>query len=89
MHGPIVTHWKIQGDQFRLRVAVPANATATVDLPVAPADAVRERHLPAHLATGVRLLRGGQNHSIFQIGSGQYEFFGPWIHPQRGGAAIK
>lgn len=75
--GEVVSDWRREGGRLRLRVRVPAGATATVRLPTAEARAVRESGRPLALAPGVRGagLAGGRVAAV--VGSGDYLFEAP------------
>jgi alpha-L-rhamnosidase len=74
IRGPVSTHWEQSDGEFRLAVTIPANATAIVWLPAADADRVTEGGQPASSRSGVRLLRVEDDHTVFHIESGAYEF---------------
>jgi alpha-L-rhamnosidase len=68
IHGKIVSSWKIEGGTFRLQVTVPANTSATVELPAA--EGVTEGGKPAREAEGV----AERGKGVYEVGSGRYEF---------------
>ena len=76
VRGRIESGWNISDGQFRLRVTIPANATATVHVPSAEAADVTEGGKPAEKAEGVELLRREDGATVFAVGSGEYEFVG-------------
>lgn len=61
VYGPIKVDWKKENGQFKLKVSVPANTTATVILPLEKAKVVQ--------GEGVSLKKNKA-----EIGSGDYEF---------------
>ena len=75
--GEIQTAWKIEDGQFRLGVMVPANTTATIILPTADADAVREGDGPAGEAQGVTVVGAEAGTATYRVGSGRYVFTAP------------
>ena len=77
IRGKIVSDWKVVNGEFRLAVEVPANTTATVSVPIASLDQVRESGRPAAKARGVRFLRVENGRTVFEVGSGNYRFAGP------------
>ena len=77
VRGRIVSDWKTDREGFHLAVTVPANATATVSLPVPDAAKVREGELPASKAAGVKLLGVAGGRTLFEVGSGTYHFTAP------------
>jgi alpha-L-rhamnosidase len=74
IRGRIATSWKIEGAMLALAVTIPANTLATVFVPADDATAVTEGGKPAAEAAGVKFLRSEPGASVFQIGSGTYEF---------------
>jgi alpha-L-rhamnosidase len=76
VRGRIESGWNISDGQFRLRVTIPANATATVHVPSAEAADVTEGGKPAEKAEGVELLHRENGATVFAVGSGEYEFVG-------------
>ncbi len=77
VRGRIVSGWKIQDGRFILDVTIPANATATVSLPISDQGQVREGRRPASSSPGVRFIRSEAGRSLFNVGSGTYRFAGP------------
>ncbi len=75
--GPVAVHWRIDGTSFRLGVDVPLGITAEVAVPARSGDAISEGGLPWSKASGVRLLRRENKRTVFEVGSGHYEFVAP------------
>ncbi len=74
IHGPIASSWKVQGKEFALDVTIPANTTATVYMPAASEDTVRESGKPAAEAEGVKFLRAENGEAVYEVQSGSYKF---------------
>ena len=74
IRGTIASDWRRNGDQFTLKVTIPANTTATVYVPAKSGDSVTESGQPATHSRGVRFLRMENSRAIFAVESGQYEF---------------
>lgn len=72
--GPIQSDWKKEAGKLTLRVSVPPNTTAAVYVPSADPNRVTEGGRSATRAPGVRLLRSDRSASVFEVGSGEYEF---------------
>jgi len=73
-YGEAASGWKIDGDRLRVTVRVPPNARATVNLPGAQLQDVREGGSPLASAPGVtRSAQVGDTVAV-EIGSGNYEF---------------
>jgi alpha-L-rhamnosidase len=76
-YGTVSSAWTLQAGRFELRVAVPANSTATVRLPQAELSAVEEGGKPAAEILGPQRLRQDGGDVIAEIGSGEYAFSYP------------
>ncbi|MBN2183541.1 MAG: glycoside hydrolase family 78 protein [Sedimentisphaerales bacterium] len=72
--GEIVSDWKHTDDSFILKVAIPANTTATVFVPAGTDTEITESGIPAQNSSGVKFLRHENNYAVYEIGSGEYEF---------------
>ena len=73
-YGEIVSEWEIDGDTFRWHVRVPVNTTATVHVPAAEADSVRESGKSADRAAGVTSKGTEDGRAVFEVESGDYRF---------------
>jgi alpha-L-rhamnosidase len=74
IRGKILSDWQLTNGEFRLRLTVPANSTATVSLPIA--GGVLENGKPAAQCRGVKFLRTEGGRSVFELGSGRFLFSG-------------
>ena len=74
IRGPIVSHWRIENDQFHLNVTIPANTTATVILPARGLETVTAGDRPIAAIEGVKFQRIDNDGAVFAVGSGQYQF---------------
>jgi alpha-L-rhamnosidase len=72
MYGPIATEWRRDDRTFRLKVTVPANATATVTLPFA--GRATEGGAPLEKAPGVKVLEATATGIVVAVESGTYDF---------------
>jgi alpha-L-rhamnosidase len=70
IRGRIATHWSIEGDQLTLKVTIPPNTTATVHVPSTAPNDVR--------SAGIKPDRIDADAAVFTLGSGSYQFSGPW-----------
>lgn len=77
INGEIISEWRLEGDQFHLRVRIPPNTTATVYVPTTDPAAVTEGGQPAAEAEGVTLIKAADGGAVFEIGSGTYDFSAP------------
>jgi alpha-L-rhamnosidase len=75
--GKVVSAWKVAGGTFALDVEVPVHATATVHVPAANAEAVKEGGKPTASATGVRFVAMTDGAALFEVQSGRYRFTAP------------
>jgi alpha-L-rhamnosidase len=78
IYGKILAHWSIDNAQFRLRIAVPPNTTATVYLPTDQLESAKESGRSLSAAKGVRLLAPTQDCAAVEVGSGNYSFETHW-----------
>jgi alpha-L-rhamnosidase len=74
VRGRILSAWQLADGEFRLKVRIPANTTATVHVPAADGSQVTEGGEPAERAEGVNLLHVEDGAAIFTVGSGEYDF---------------
>jgi len=89
-YGEAASGWKLDRDRLRVTVRVPANARATVHLPGAQLEQVREGSSALSSTLGVtRAVQSGDT-VVVELGSGIYEFVydAPALAARvRGGAA--
>jgi len=73
-YGKLSSHWEIENDSFRLAIAVPANTTATVYLPVMDNSLITEggHNLSAVKEIHIEAIEKG--YMIVRVGSGNYRF---------------
>jgi alpha-L-rhamnosidase len=73
MYGRVLSEWEIKDGTMRIHVKIPTNTTATVTLPQAHPEDVKQDGKPL---TGAGNDTGG---TIVQLGSGDYTFNYPWV----------
>jgi alpha-L-rhamnosidase len=73
-YGEATSGWKIDGDHLRVTVRVPPNARATVNLPGAHLQDVREGSSPLASTAGVTRSTQVGDTVVVEVGSGNYEF---------------
>jgi alpha-L-rhamnosidase len=73
-YGLVSSEWKNNSKGFHWKVTVPANTTATLYIPAASLDAVKESGRPASRARGVGFARMEPGRAVFEVGSGNYNF---------------
>ncbi len=74
MYGRIISAWKIEGKTLSYRTTVPANTIATLYLPAASADAIREAGKDARQSKGVTFLKYENGKAVYTLASGTYDF---------------
>lgn len=74
IRGSIVSRWKLDGDQFRLEIAIPGNTTATVYVPAKSISDVTESGKAIEHAPNVKLVRMENGRAVLEVGSGNYKF---------------
>jgi alpha-L-rhamnosidase len=73
-YGEAASGWKLEGDGLRVTVRVPANTRATVHLPGARLEQVREGNTALTSTPGItRAIQEGDT-VLLELGSGTYEF---------------
>jgi alpha-L-rhamnosidase len=73
-YGEAASGWKIDGDRLRVTARVPANTRATVYLPAARLERVRERGSVLRSTVGVTKAIQSGDTVVVEVGSGNYEF---------------
>ncbi len=77
IYGRVSSGWELKDGQFLVTVEIPANTTATVNLPNAKVEKVQESGQP--LANAKGCARSSQNGrtAVVEVGSGRYQFSYP------------
>ena len=75
MYGNVSVDWEIVDNRFELAVEIPANTTATIELPNAVVESVTESRNP--LPSGFKARQDGKV-VVISSGSGRYSFSYPW-----------
>jgi alpha-L-rhamnosidase len=73
-YGDAASGWKLDGDRLTVTAIVPPNAGATVYLPGARLEQVREGDAPIALASGVTRSTQSGDSVVVEVGSGSYSF---------------
>jgi alpha-L-rhamnosidase len=77
LYGPVASGWELKEGQVQVTVEIPANTTATVNLPQARLEKVQEGGQPLAGVKGVvRSSQEGRSARI-EVGSGRYQFSYP------------
>ena len=74
MYGTIESIWEIRDETFTLKVAIPANTTATIYVPSDREEFVNEGPAYIHSGDHVRFVRLEGDYVVFEANSGTYEF---------------
>jgi alpha-L-rhamnosidase len=74
VRGRIASAWERTAGRLRLRVTIPANATALVHVPATEVARITESGCLAPKAPGVTFVRMEGNAAVFAVGSGDYDF---------------
>ncbi len=74
IQGRIVSQWKLANGVFDLEATIPANTTATVYLPAASVESVREGGKPIAAVKGVEFVRMEKGRAVLKVGAGRYRF---------------
>ncbi|HVT42372.1 MAG TPA: alpha-L-rhamnosidase C-terminal domain-containing protein, partial [Acidimicrobiales bacterium] len=72
--GPAAVSWRRRGSGVALTLTVPANATASVQLPASDPAGAREGGIPASRAPGVTVAPPANGRTVISVGSGTYTF---------------
>lgn len=74
MYGKVASSWEVKDGKMTMSVVVPANTTATVQLPGARLEVVMESGKALASDTGISNVRQGDRAVVVDAGSGEYEF---------------
>ena len=74
IHGRISSEWHKSAGQFDLRVAIPANTTATIYLPAKDIKSITESGRVLTKIAGMRSLKMEADRAVLEVGSGDYHF---------------
>ena len=84
IRGRIESRWETQKGQLQVSVTIPANTTATVQLPAPSATDITEGGRPLAEADGVKFLRHEGNCAYLAVSPGTYRFASPIAVPAQG-----
>jgi alpha-L-rhamnosidase len=74
VYGEIVSHWQYENGKLKLRVVIPANTTARIDIPSEDKALVFEGVTPVTLHQTVKFLEAKDGRVSVMAGSGEYNF---------------
>jgi alpha-L-rhamnosidase len=74
IRGEIASNWTRNDGILTLEVTIPANTTATIDLPTSTSGEITESGRPLADAEAVKLQRTEDGRAVIEVGSGTYRF---------------
>jgi alpha-L-rhamnosidase len=77
-YGKLSSGWRIENGKLIVEAEIPANATATVYIPVSSADAVTEGGKKIAAAKDIHISGVGNGYVRMNVGSGKYSFSTDW-----------
>lgn len=77
VYGRIKSAWKYENDSLILEVEVPANTTATIYIPAADPNSIREQDQAAALSAGVEFIEYKNKKAVYRLQAGSYRFTAP------------
>jgi len=73
-YGKVASHWKIENSALQLEVEIPANTKATVYIPAAAVESVKESGHSLSSAKDLKVRGKEGDDVIVEVGSGSYHF---------------
>ena len=73
-HGLIVSEWHRSANKFDWQIEIPANATATIHVPAADIEQIKEGQRTVRDRPGIKVVGSSANRVVMEIGSGRYHF---------------
>ena len=74
IHGSIISQWEKRDGKLAMRIEIPVNTSALVYIPCADVSKIYEDNKPVQQSKDIQLLGVEDERTIFEIGSGIYEF---------------
>jgi alpha-L-rhamnosidase len=74
VHGLIASEWKKEAHEFKLKVTIPANTSATIYLPADSSSVIEEGKTSIHDREDVKLAGYEKGTALVKVGSGTYTF---------------
>ena len=78
IYGPVASGWEIANGKLTLHITVPPNTTATVRVPNAKLEDLREGGQPISNRPEFSAAHQDQNAAVLNVGSGTYTFESPY-----------
>ena len=77
VHGEISSFWKVSGSDFSLKVKIPANCRATIEMPQIDPEKIHENGIPVGSSENMRIEEISNGRLHLEITSGEYNFTCP------------
>jgi hypothetical protein len=74
VHGEISSSWEISDNNFTLKVRIPSNSRATIEMPQADPDKISENGTPIASSENFVVKKGTRGRTIIETASGEYIF---------------
>jgi hypothetical protein len=74
VHGVISSSWKISGNDFSLKVSIPANCRATISIPQSDTEKIIENGIPVKSSENIKIKAASNGRTLLETGSGEYAF---------------
>jgi len=74
VHGEISSSWKISDNDFILKVRIPVNCKATIEIPQADPDKISENGIPVASSENILIKKGIRGKTLIETASGEYIF---------------
>jgi hypothetical protein len=74
VHGEIISNWKIEGNDFILKVKIPVGCNAMVAIPQTVSDRIFESEIPVIQSKDVKIAGVTSGKTMCEISSGEYTF---------------
>jgi len=77
VHGEISSSWKISGNDFSLKIKIPANCKATIEMPQTDLQKISENGIPVSSSENLIVLMSSEGRIRIEVASGKYNFTCP------------
>jgi alpha-L-rhamnosidase len=77
LHGEISSSWKISDNIFSLKVRIPANCKATIEIPQADPEKISENGIPVKFSEDIKVQKISDGRTLLEAVSGEYNFTCP------------
>jgi alpha-L-rhamnosidase len=72
VHGEISSSWEISDNNFTLKVRIPSNSRATIEIPQADPDKISENGIPVKSSENIVVKKGICGKTLIETSSGEY-----------------